>query len=225
MRNIIKKYNSKIYIFTSLLLVISGLVVFNGDFLASNTVSAAQPVYTQNGNAFGAIAELGTIDNFGVAMKTNNLERIRVNERGDVGMGTSNPFANLHIRDISGNTAGLIVESADSNSAEILLFDHGLEGALWQWDGSDAVEFGSQTKAQRLILYGGDLNATLTLQKNGDVGINTDMPKARLHVVGGDTAITTQGNGLILRATAGPNCYKVTVDNAGVLTTALVSCP
>ena len=42
---------------------------------------------------------------------------------------------------------------------------------------------------------------------------------------GGNVAIPTQGSGLILRATTGPNCYRLTVDSAGVLTTALVPCP
>ena len=60
---------------------------------------------------------------------------------------------------------------------------------------------------------------------HGNVGIGTTSPNARLHVSGGDAALTTQGNGLILRATDGANCYRVTVNNAGILTTTLVTCP
>jgi hypothetical protein len=41
----------------------------------------------------------------------------------------------------------------------------------------------------------------------------------------GDLAIATQSKGLILKATNGPNCYRVTVNNAGSLKTASVSCP
>ena len=66
----------------------------------------------------------------------------------------------------------------------------------------------------------------LVLQPSGgNVGIGTTAPNAKLHVSAGDAAITTQGNGLILRATNGPNCYRLTVDNAGVLAQALVPCP
>jgi hypothetical protein len=42
---------------------------------------------------------------------------------------------------------------------------------------------------------------------------------------GGNVAIPTQGSGLILRATIGPNCYLVTVDSGGTLATTLVPCP
>lgn len=58
-----------------------------------------------------------------------------------------------------------------------------------------------------------------------NVGIGTITPNAKLQIEGGDVAVTTQGNGIILKATDGPNCYQITVNNAGILNTALVSCP
>lgn len=58
-----------------------------------------------------------------------------------------------------------------------------------------------------------------------DVGIGTTTPNAKLHIVDGDVAITTQGNGIILKATDGPNCYRITVNNAGVLSNSSVPCP
>ena len=41
----------------------------------------------------------------------------------------------------------------------------------------------------------------------------------------GDIAVSTQGYGLILKATNGANCYRITVDNNGLLSTTQVSCP
>jgi DUF4097 and DUF4098 domain-containing protein YvlB len=69
----------------------------------------------------------------------------------------------------------------------------------------------------------GDLLTIRT--NNGNVGIGTDAPNAKLQVVDGDAAVSTQGNGLILKATNGSNCFRVTVNNAGTLSTASVTCP
>jgi hypothetical protein len=40
-----------------------------------------------------------------------------------------------------------------------------------------------------------------------------------------DVYVSTPGKGLILKATDGANCFRVTVNNAGVLATAAVTCP
>ena len=59
----------------------------------------------------------------------------------------------------------------------------------------------------------------------GNLGIGTTGPGSKLQVVGGDAAISTQGNGLILKATDGANCFRVTVNNAGTLSAGSVTCP
>ena len=57
----------------------------------------------------------------------------------------------------------------------------------------------------------------------GNVGIGTPTPKAKLEVAGGDIAITTIGTGIILKATNGDNYYRITVDNNGKLNTELIT--
>ena len=40
----------------------------------------------------------------------------------------------------------------------------------------------------------------------------------------GDVKVPTQGKGVILRATDGATCYRVTVNNAGTLSTTTIPC-
>lgn len=84
------------------------------------------------------------------------------------------------------------------------------------------------TAGASVVLNGGTGSTSgnvLLSSLRGNVGIGTAGPNAKLQVTGGDAAITTQGNGIILRATDGANCYRVTVNNAGTLATASVTCP
>jgi hypothetical protein len=89
--------------------------------------------------------------------------------------------------------------------------------------GSGAVIYGSMTAHP--IQFRTSNNNKMVIAAGGDVGIGINAPGARLHISGGDAAVTTQGNGIILRATDGANGYRVTVNNAGTLTTASVTCP
>src|SRR5581483_9540560 len=53
--------------------------------------------FQQNGNSFGALATLGTIDNNSLAFKTFNQERMRLDTNGNLGVGTSSPSQRLDV--------------------------------------------------------------------------------------------------------------------------------
>ena len=87
-----------------------------------------------------------------------------------------------------------------------------------------AIGLGAQvTRSNSLVL--GSINGVNGATADVNVGIGTTAPNAKLQVTSGDAYVQTQGKGIILRATDGPNCYRVTVNNAGVLATALITCP
>jgi hypothetical protein len=60
-------------------------------------LTSASNVFVQNGNSFGATASLGTNDANGLAIETNNTERMRILSGGNVGIATTNPAANLDV--------------------------------------------------------------------------------------------------------------------------------
>ncbi len=59
---------------------------------------------------------------------------------------------------------------------------------------------------------------------NGNVGVGSSIPAARFQVTGGDAYVGSIGSGVILRSPNG-SCFRMTVSNGGVLSTAAVACP
>lgn len=57
------------------------------------------------------------------------------------------------------------------------------------------------------------------------VGIGTTAPKAKLDVTGGDILAATPGAGVILKSPNGALCRKLSIDNAGAIVLAAVTCP
>jgi hypothetical protein len=79
---------------------------------------------TGNGGTNPATQFIGTTDAQPLALKTNNVERMRILSGGNVGIGTSSPSSKLHIQDgISGATpypdANLTVESNQYTSLNL----------------------------------------------------------------------------------------------------------
>ena len=69
------------------------------------------------------------------------------------------------------------------------------------------------------------LSASDSAHFTGSVRIGSGAAGVKLRVDSGDVALSTQGTGLILRAVDGPNCFRLSVDNTGALTTSPVTCP
>jgi hypothetical protein len=63
-----------------------------------------------NGNTVTSSNYLGTNNSADLIFKTNNTERMRISSNGEVGIGTTNPTAQLHIVTPSSNTANIALQ-------------------------------------------------------------------------------------------------------------------
>jgi hypothetical protein len=179
----------------------------NGKISAGNASG-----YINLWNGASGNMELVTTSNHNMTFSTNNTERVRINNSGSVGIGTTSPSASLHI---SGASSNVLLE-IDSPAVNNILFV----------SGSGNVGIGTATPAAKLDVIGGTRigNGTITLGlgessgdsvfvgsvtnhplkfvvntneymrilTSGNVGIGTTTPTAKLAVKGsGTTSATT----------------------------------
>ncbi|MBN8640605.1 MAG: tail fiber domain-containing protein [Flavobacteriales bacterium] len=119
---------------------------------------------------------IGTFDNQSLAIRTNNTERIRVSNTGDVGIGTSTPAVSFEIR-----KPDPIVRIAadDTNSSFLQLYEMtaGLPyGYMFEYDGNlDKLYLHSKG-------FAGNDGIRMTWLKTGNVGIGTLNPNGQFEL-------------------------------------------
>jgi hypothetical protein len=70
----------------------------------------------------------------------------------------------------------------------------------------------------------GQSTEKMRMSNNGNLGLGTKTPNTKIQVNNGDIYIGTPFNGLIMKSPNG-NCYKMTVNDNGTLSSTLISCP
>jgi hypothetical protein len=155
---------------------------FTGQFTGSlfgtasyaSTASFITPLNTnafvQGGNSFGAQALIGTNDNQSLALETSGSTRMFISSSGNIGVGTNNPSANIHI--------------VNSSSAAFRL----------QNIGGSSADFSLSAGNGRLEMVGNNASSgRITISQFAKyVGINQQTPTAAFHIVGaGATSATT----------------------------------
>ena len=117
---------------------------------------------------------LGTNTNHAFNLKTNNTNRISINNAGNVGIGIS-PTEKL---EVDGNIQGL----------DTVMLKNSSSGVKWQFyrDGNETLNFrynnGSSWSAN-----------AISIKNNNNVGIGTYEPDAKVHIFKGSNGATTVG--------------------------------
>jgi len=126
------------------------------------------------------------------------------NNGTNVGIGTTGPVSKIHIYENTSNTGtntGLTIENDGTGDAIAQFLLTGLQRWVIGADNSDADKF--------KIASDTDLNTNtrLTIQTDGNVGIGTTTPGAKLHIEG--------GGGEVLRIGSGGDLVFISADGTG----------
>ena len=107
----------------------------------------------------------------------DNNERMRIDPNGNVGIGTDNPQANLHIRSSTGNYASLRLESLGTGQNASTQY---VSGGLWRWELGTGISSGTNFELYDRV----NNKACFVIKPDGFMGIGTTKPAYKLDVLG-----------------------------------------
>lgn len=190
MKNILKFKIKKIFVVTlSVLIIVAGFLSF-ANF--NSIASAAQKVFTQGGNALGELAVFGTNDNFGLSIKTNNTERVRIDENGSVLIpgGT-----NLYLQQ---GTDFSFYNNFDTGGIQLIGIDSQERGKLHIWNGisgNGILDFTSLSTDRNFIFP--DQSGTFALINSaGDIEIPNGSAIISGGITSGGDIVINNGQGI-----------------------------
>lgn len=132
--------------------------------------------------------EIWNYENSYMRFGTDNSERMFINHIGNIGVGTANPQAKLHVYDgqssISVNNEVAVFSNAGSDAGYSYLVGPILVATT---DGNGTLRAGDENNALvRFGIGGGNTGSVITeyfrINGNGNVGIGTNSPNGKLHI-------------------------------------------
>jgi hypothetical protein len=147
-----------------------GLLQFYGSDASAPGAGVKSKIaaYAALGSGDGSYLTLSTSD--GV---TNDIERLRIDSSGNVGIGTSSPAEELHI---AAAIPTIRLEDTDDSSYGEILYNTGSGGLLLRSDQSNSAASASN------IIMQVDGTERMRITSAGNVGIGTSSPDYRLDV-------------------------------------------
>lgn len=151
----------------------TGLLIYNIATASSGTTAVSPGFYYWNGSAWVRFAAgnagweltgnantniatnfIGTTDANAVVFRTNNVERMRIDATGKIGIGTTSPQTSLHIQTATANTGFRLADG--SQGANKVLTSDANGNATWAINSSTVVLGTLSTTAKTITNTAGD---------------------------------------------------------------------
>ena len=171
---------------------------------ASSFTASNAWALTGNAGTNPATNFLGTTDNQPLVIRTNNTERMRILASGLVGIGTNVPTNTLHVKAAS-NPLRLEGVQSSANATTLLAIDANgvvvstsastfVANNAWTLSGNTLTgsEFLGSVNAQPVVIKTNNTEA-MRIDANQQVGIGTNAPSNKLHVVAASNPLRLEG--------------------------------
>jgi len=138
-----------------------------------------------------------------IAILTGGSERLRIDSAGNVGIGTNNPISQFQIGNATSGTQSAVATFSESNTGSesncLTLLNSAVStvgnSASINWNLGSVLDSSAAIKSEiaavagsltdmRFYTYNAGLNEKMVIKSNGDVGIGTVSPNAKLHING-----------------------------------------
>lgn len=179
----------------------------NAEIRLQNTQSNASLYLTAP--APGSTGGIGTSTSHGLYFFTNNRDRAVITADGWYGLGTSNPSSPIHLLD---------------SNAELRLENPRSQASLYLTAPAPGSTGGLGTSSNHGLYFFTNNVDRAVFTPTGKFGFGTLNPASKVSVGGGDVQIEDIGAGIIMKSPNG-SCWKVTINNSGVLTSTQITCP
>ncbi|RVU91996.1 hypothetical protein [Flavobacterium columnare] len=173
--------------------VVPGFYYWNGSswLLLTSQATSGSSQWTLTGNAGTSASTnfVGTTDAVDFVTRTNNTESMRVTSAGNVGIGSNSPLSKLQVNNGGAAVSGISVRALADWDAVSISHD-GNTGYINAAGVENGLAFRTNSTASGDYLSNA-YTERMRLLNNGNLGIGTDSPAARLDVSAGVTGVQT----------------------------------